>query len=432
MVLFRVTENINIKTTDGTLVSYSKLRNPSQLINNSLYITTYDDKAKLDGVFKKVGDNYKTKVLLESKVDALKSFPKELGVSNKYEYKDILNFEESYLTQFNAHNQKNQRFFLNEESVSLEEQLKDFNKEEISVVILGNVGVHIGETIASLTALRIFHERLSEKYKKVKLDIYIEASENTYFTRDRDILRTQNYIDNIYPLSISVKKFCEYDFYVDNSSLKNRYFYKELNYVDAVLYKLGLDYKNISSSRKYNQLDISTLNIRDDLKQKLNTEKKKTKLLLFHPYSSQNIRSFPKEIASNILKKLISKYDEYTIVSAVNITEIQHPNYLNLTAYSKSINDFIYIVSKMDKIITTDTATYHIADAFFVPTVAFFSHTPALKRIKYYAQVKGIEIEDKSINFSKFKFDNDSLVLYRYESWKKVKIKEVIKLLEKI
>ncbi len=43
MVIFRVTQNINIKTTDGTLVSYFKLKNPSNLINDTLYITTYED-----------------------------------------------------------------------------------------------------------------------------------------------------------------------------------------------------------------------------------------------------------------------------------------------------------------------------------------------------------------------------------------------------
>lgn len=435
MVLFRVTENINIKTTDGTLVNYAKLRNPSQLINNALYITTYDDKQKLDSVFKKVGDNYKTKVLLESKVNSLKTFPKELGVSNKYEYKNILNFEESYFSEYNSYKEQNQRFFLNEEFVSLDTQLEDLKceeKDEISVVVLGNLGSNIGETIAGLSALRIFHEELSKKYKSVQLDIYIEASENTFFTRDRDVLRTQKYINNIYPLSISVKKFCQYDFYIDNSSVKNRYFYQELNYVDSFLYKFGIDYKKIADDRKHNSLDISTLKIRNDLINKLQVLKEKGKLLLFHPYASENSRSCPKEIAAKILKKLIEKYEDYTIVTALNIDDIKSPNYVNLTAYSKNINDFIFIVSSMDKVITTDTSTYHISDAFFIPTVVLFTTVDAQKRVKYYKWVKAIQIKDKSMNFSHFKFDTENLVLYKYESWKNLKTNEVIELLETI
>jgi hypothetical protein len=43
MVVFRATENINIKTTDGTLIKYEKLKNPSNFFNETVYITTYDD-----------------------------------------------------------------------------------------------------------------------------------------------------------------------------------------------------------------------------------------------------------------------------------------------------------------------------------------------------------------------------------------------------
>lgn len=429
MVVFRVTENINIKTTDGTLVKYSKLRNPAQLINNSLYITTYDDKQKLDEVFKKVGDEYQTKVLLESKIDKLKTFPQELGSSNKYEYKNILNFEQSYFNDFNAHQQNNQRFFLNEQFESLDDQLKNFEDDEIKIVLLGNVGEHIGETIASLSALRILHEILSSKFITVVLDIYIEASENNFFTRDRDILRTQEYITNIYPLSISVKKFCEYDFYIDNSSIKNRYFYQELNYVDSFLYKFGIDYKKIKNSQKHNILNIAHFKIRTDLEKKMQLIKQRGKLLLFHPYSSDSKRSFPKEIASKFLKKLCTQMSDYTIVSVLNIDDLKNENYINMTPFSKSINDFIFIVSNMDKVITTDTATYHISDSFFIPTVAFFTTENANKRVRYYDFVKPITIKDESMNFSQFKFDNESLILYKYESWKNIKFKEVIKLL---
>ena len=431
MVLFRVTENINIKTTDGTLVKYVKLRKPSQLINSSLYITTYDDKEKLDRVFKKVGDEYKTKTVLESKISLLKTFPKELGVSNKYEYKTVQNFEENYFQEYNSYQHNNERFYLNEKFVSLSSGLKGFNKDEVSIVLLGNVGSNIGEIVASLTALRLFHERLCKKYKVVKIDLFIEASENTYYTRDRDILRTQTYINAIYPLSISVKKFCEYDFYIDNSSIKNRHFYKTLNYVDAFLYKFGMDYKKIPKKKKHNSLDISHLKVRNDLSTRIVEAKKDNKLLLFHPYSAKNSRSIPKEVATKILKKLI-KTSGYTVLTTLNVENIPSEHYINLTAYSKSINDFIYIISNMDKVITVDTSTYHISDAFFIPTVVLFTDVEPLKRAKYYNFVKSITIKDESINFSKFKFENDNLILRKYDSWKNLKTKEVIKLLEKI
>ena len=43
MIFFRVTQNINIKTTDGTMVNYFKFKVPSNLENETVYITTYND-----------------------------------------------------------------------------------------------------------------------------------------------------------------------------------------------------------------------------------------------------------------------------------------------------------------------------------------------------------------------------------------------------
>lgn len=432
MVVFRVTENINIKTTDGTLVKYSKLRNPANLLNNALYITTYNDKQKLDNVFKKVGKEYQTKILHESKINQLNSFPKELGISNQYEYAQVMNHQEKISSLFGSNFNEQNEYFLNEEFVALEEQLQGFEQDEIKIVILGNVGEHIGEMVAGLTALRLLYETLKARFKTVVLDMYIESSENTFFTRDSDILKTQPYISNIYPLAISVKKFCEYDFYIDNSLVQQRSFYKRLPYVDAFLHKFGMKYETIPMMKKHNVLEISSLSIRNDLIEKLQQLKQKRKLLLFHPYSAHSNRSFPKEVAKEFLKKLIDKLPEYTIVTALHVDDIKQDNYFNLTAYSKSAKEFIYIVSLMDKIITVDTATYHIADAFFIPTVVFFSTYSFEQRAKYYTHVASIQIKDKSKNFSQFKFENEALTLYKFESWKKIKIKKVIKLLETI
>ena len=56
----------------------------------------------------------------------------------------------------------------------------------------------------------------------------------------------------------------------------------------------------------------------------------------------------------------------------------------------------------MDAIITADTSTYHISDAFMIPTITIFTDSDYLKKIKYYKYVKPIFIEDKSKNLSKF------------------------------
>ena len=83
------------------------------------------------------------------------------------------------------------------------------------------------------------------------------------------------------------------------------------------------------------------------------------------------------------------------------------------------------------KIITTDTSTYHISDAFMVPTVGLFTQNDFEIKSKYYKYLKTIYVKDESKNLSKFIYENESLTFYKFESWKKVKIKQIIKLLDK-
>lgn len=91
----------------------------------------------------------------------------------------------------------------------------------------------------------------------------------------------------------------------------------------------------------------------------------------------------------------------------------------------------MYIVSQMNMIFTTDTSTYHISDAYMIPTIVVFPQDDFERKIKYYKYVKPIYIKDESKNLSKFIYENDELTIYKLESWKKLKIKQIIKLLDK-
>ena len=75
MIFFRVTQNINIKTTDGTMVNYFRFKDPSNLENETLYISTYDDFKDLREIFSKVDkDKYFAKVFDEKKAKKIRKF----------------------------------------------------------------------------------------------------------------------------------------------------------------------------------------------------------------------------------------------------------------------------------------------------------------------------------------------------------------------
>ena len=110
------------------------------------------------------------------------------------------------------------------------------------------------------------------------------------------------------------------------------------------------------------------------------------------------------------LKELLLKLEDYIVVSTLLLdSKIKDDNYIDLSKESKTIEDFTYIVSLMDKIITTDTSTYHISDAFIIPTIVIFTD---------------------SKNLSKFIYENDNLTFNKFESWKRLRANKIIKLLD--
>ena len=142
-------------------------------------------------------------------------------------------------------------------------------------------------------------------------------------------------------------------------------------------------------------------------------------------------KSIPQVFAVEILKELLSKYEDYYIVSALSIDpKIKDDRYIDLSKESKYLIDFMYIVSQVDAVLSVDTSTYHISEALMIPTIALFTDENYGKKIKYYNFVKAIEVEDKSKNLSKFIFENDDLTFYRFDSWKELKVLKIIKLLE--
>ncbi len=432
MVIFRVTENINIKTTDGTLVKYNKLKNPSNLFNETVYLTTFEDFTDLKKVFSNVGVKYRARVIDETKIRYLSQFPKELGISNLNEYSITQKLDYEY-KEFNANCSDDdlKSMYLNEKKVDLDKQLEGTIKEDISIVIIGNLGQSISEMICSSTALRLLNNKLKKRFRSVKLDIYLNASDNKYYSRDKSIFANQSYTNKVSALSLNIKEICQYDFFIDVSSVPKRSYYSKLSHIDAWLYKFGIDYSRIDEREKYNTINIASFRPSKELKEKIRTLKLKGKTLLYHPYSANITKSIPKEIAINLLKDLLLESQDYTIVSVLKLEgKFDDDRYVDLSSYSKGFLDYSYIISNMDKIITVNTATYHIADAFFIPTITIFTDSNLEETIQNYPNSKAIYVEDKSKDFSKFIFKTESLILHKFKGWSKLKYSKIIKLLE--
>ena len=125
--------------------------------------------------------------------------------------------------------------------------------------------------------------------------------------------------------------------------------------------------------------------------------------------------------------------EDYTVVTTLQIdSKIKADNLLDLSKDSRTINDFIYIISCMDKVITTNTSAFHICDAFMIPTITFFVEDNFEEISKYYKYNNSIYLKDQSKNLSKFIYENEVLTIYKLEAWRSLKVSKIIKLLEKI
>ena len=167
MIFFRVTNSINIKTTDGTLVKYLKFKEPSNLNNETAYITTADDFEDLKQVFKNVDKiKYSARLLKESKVRDVEDFPIELGISNANEYTNQVNYEKRIQENFINDKDEVNSFLFSNQKADIYKQLT-LKKDRINLAVIGSVGRSIGEMVAGSTALRILYTKLKEVYKEV-------------------------------------------------------------------------------------------------------------------------------------------------------------------------------------------------------------------------------------------------------------------------
>lgn len=435
MIYFSVTNNINIKLVDSSLVEYKRHISEDLWVNEHIYCTTYDDFKDIKKIFKNLQqEDFKFKIINEQSFLKSTLFPKKVGISFNNEYETAQYYEKVFEKQkFSLlHFEKKEiDGYFEEDSTSFESI--DFLKEEIRLVIIGYCSKNLGEIINFCSAIRILHSKLKEQAKSVKIDIYIQASSNNYYKRDKEIFESYSFINKVKPLSITIQELTTYDYYIDISSCEHSFYYTELPYIDFFLRQFGFEPSKIAANLKYNELHLHNYHVNPKLQEELNTLKQKGKLLLFHPYSAQATRSIPIEISKRILNKLVNFSQEYVVVTALKIDTLKTDNFVDLSLYSKTFFDFIYIISQMQYIVTVDTATYHISDAFFIPTVALFTDEELIaKRVKYYNYVKPVLIKNQPKSYSKFIFKSDALYVDDFHSWNEMKISKVIKLLEKI
>ncbi len=275
-------------------------------------------------------------------------------------------------------------------------------KDNINILIINGFVSGIGDNIVGLTALKIFNEIYSKKFKSITYDSYNENIMRIYQTLNRYKLITK-YLS--FPQKLETLK--EYDAIIDLDNIHSYYEFNNMPMIDCFLQCMNVDPKKIKDKNKKNNIIIYSNTYKDlDYIFKGIKYKNNNKFLLFQFDSSAKIRGIKKELAIDIIKKLLDKTD-YNIVVLSDLN-YEHPRLYKLKEFSKDLDHFIYIISQMDYCITTDTSCYHFSDGLNIPTVVLFTSINPEYRIKYYDKTKGMFLgDDYEINPLKGKFDSE-------------------------
>jgi ADP-heptose:LPS heptosyltransferase len=159
-------------------------------------------------------------------------------------------------------------------------------------------------------------------------------------------------------------------------------------------------------------------------------------ILLFHHTSTSPIRQIPKPIAQQFVREIIENSD-YFVVSADKL-DYRHDRFMCLANYSQNLDRFAGIISLVDAIITVDTSTYHLADAFDKPTIVLFTSIEPDHRIRYYPHVRGIMLEEEGgpiygqHKLSKDKGEGRKQMVHVNDLWNSVKIPDVLRNIERV
>jgi hypothetical protein len=272
------------------------------------------------------------------------------------------------------------------------DQLEQFKgKSEVRIAIINAMSNSMGDHLIGMRAFDYWHEKVCEKLPGTKVIVslfQINPHNLVDITRQR-----ADKIDHLYMLPSNTSILFEHDAFIDLGTLLLREGFDTENMIDFFFKALSIDPTTVPIEEKRMKYIVSEepKNQIQEMMKTINPENRP--ILLFHHTSTTPIRGMDDCRAKNIIEEIINK-SEYFVVSTSGL-DYQNNRFADIKKYSVSFDHFAAIISQVDKIVTVDTCTYHIADAFDIPTVVLFSTIDPDLRLKYYPYVKSIMLESK-------------------------------------
>jgi hypothetical protein len=270
---------------------------------------------------------------------------------------------------------------------SLEKQLSLLaNRDSPRIAIINGFGTGIGDHIVGLTAWRVARERMLQAGC---LEVSAEIWSRTHGVhRARVSCTYEPSITGIRALPVTCRDFMALDAFWDLSGLLDRPSFWRMPTIDFYLETLGVDPASVAARDKRNKIRIPE-QIQREVDMAL--DQIGGAFILLHPTSSTPLRDMPVPIIQRVFDEL-ARCSEARIASLHELP-VAHKQYVNLSGLFKTHQHFCAVIKRAAGLLTIDTSTYHIADAFDVPSLVIFTTVPPERWVPYYPSVEGFMLE---------------------------------------
>ena len=368
MIFIESSKNANLINQSDTDKSHV-----IHLIANQTYCTTHADGIEIRNTLSRLGTE--SKLLPESDFRGQPGFPVELGVSSdgqQEKTQELLRRVESSLLAYPEEERakelvKLRREVYGDDPVSISDQLETLGSRSHLRLAFMSPGNGIGDSVVAISAIRLFVQKLLGNFDDVSIDVLLPVISNWNHISIRSLLLKEKWLNQVVSFPITIDQLRQYDAFIDNAGGFRRSYFYEKSIMDGFLYKFGVPEGQVDEEAKRNHIEFMPKDVSRELRKRISNAKKAKPLLLFHPLANSKIRSVPKHKIEDVLNAIKRQFPDYGIVTVNALKNVS--GVMDISKLSRSVFDYIYVISKMDAMVTVDTSTYHIADAFDIPTV---------------------------------------------------------------
>ena len=243
------------------------------------------------------------------------------------------------------------------------------------VHVINGMGVTLGDSIIGLTALYA----ISAQFPQLRFTIYRPRHAPHYVRRLYELAAPL--FGDIVDLPIKLDALPQHELRVD---IGNHLFWPEFTtraMIDFFIDAMGMRAQEISSSYKRN-LWMQQLTVPEP-------RLEQGEYVLLCPLASTPVRSIPASVHSTIVDALWQRFR----LPVAGVGAIDHPQYVDISARSVDIADFIGFIKHARHLVAPDTAAIHIAAGFNVPTTAFFTTIAPQVRVRDYPYCKAVRLD---------------------------------------